>query len=329
MQKLFKIGDLYYALFWLVRKTFYSVIPIQILFLSWNVRGFVLSLVSKERFIVKRNLASLMGHTKSEKEIRLTARRYFKYLSAHEPIRIVPKLRGFSGCDLLQVEGLHNLVDALSRGKGVILISAHFGHISLLRYILETKGYTVRRLRARNSKRMKLVTQKRKQRRKFSRFQSLIYDRLCIEPAAFEEDDLIAALNVRPTVKALTKNEIILILGDALHASNFVNLTILGQTYPFPTGFMNMALSTGSSVLPTFAVDHDNGLGVKIVIHQPLALRMNGKSRQQLIETNLEQYVRIFDSYVRQYPHLMKIWTKENWFQKRLARSQRELAKRY
>jgi lauroyl/myristoyl acyltransferase len=144
-----------------------------------------------------------------------------------------------------------------------------------------------------------------------------------------DDDDLVADFNVRPLVESLKKNEIIMILGDALHSVNFAHIKILEQVYPFPTGFMTIAMNTGATILPTFAVDDFGGYGIKIVIEKPLELEKNGATNQELTTINIEHYVRIFESYVKRYPHLFKIWTKENWFEKRRARSRKDLSKRY
>jgi len=231
----------------------------------------------------------------------------------------------FSKALQIPVEGLHRLDSALAIGKGAILVSAHFGFYRLIKDILRSKGYDVWLVRARKSKNIK---EEEKRMRNFSRFKQMMFERLHMRKVVHDEYDLFADFNIRPIVEVLKKNGIIVIMGDAQHAATFVDLDFLGHLYPFPCGYMSMAMNTGAPIFPAFAVDTSNGFRPKLVIEKPLILEKNGTPDDNL-RINVEGFVSILESYVECHPYLFKIWTKENWFQKRLVRSRRELAKRY
>jgi lauroyl/myristoyl acyltransferase/acyl carrier protein len=328
VQKRFELTDLYWAFVWLIRKRFYSTVPIPLLFLFARLKGFFLSSFSQERFVVERNLSSVFGHVKSEKEIHLIARRHFEFLGKLEFIRRLAHIKGFSPPERWPVEGLHHLDSALSEGKGVIVVFTHFGYTNLIRYFLRMRGYKPWGVEARTSKRGKM---ERKRLRDYTAFRKFMYSWVHVERDgrdATEETGLVAALDVRPLVEILGRNGILVTAGDAQHAVKFVNLSFLGDLYPFPTGFMSIAMHTGSPVLPIFVVDSEDGLGIKAIIEKPLTLDQNGTPNQDLT-TNMERFAQVFESHVNRYPHLFKIWAKENWFEKRRTRSRRELAKRY
>jgi KDO2-lipid IV(A) lauroyltransferase len=329
MNKAFEPSDLYWAFVWVTKKLFYSLVPIRFLFFWWKVKGYYRMFVAGERRMVKQNLLSLLGDKKNEQEIKSIIRRHFVFLETRGPMHILPKLKGFAKAKLWQIEGLHHLEAACSRGKGVILLTGHFGYSPLIKYILKAWGYEVRRVRAQKSKKLKALKKAKRQLENSSRFRRSMYDRFHIEPAGFDDDDLVADFNVRPLVQCLKKNEILLFLADALHAANFVELPLLGEPYPFATGYMSMAMMSDAAILPLFAVDHPEGFGVKIVIQKPLQLDGQRVQNLEAIRTNIARFVRLFESYVIQYPHLYNIWTKEDWFESRRARSQKPLVERY
>ena len=327
MKKLFTPSDLYWSSLWLLTRVFYSAIPIPVFFAYWKFKGTIRSFGSPDRRTMRRNLAALLNRNNGD--LNSIIRRHFVFLEEYAPIHKLPSLRSFDRSTQWEVEGLLHLDQALSSGKGVILLTAHFGYAPLLKQILATRGYQVRRVRARGSKRAKQAASEIDQTQTYSRFKTFMHERFRVEDAAIDEDDLIADFNVRPIVESLSRNEVILILGDALHSVNFVELEVLGQLYPFPTGFMSIAMSSGACVLPTFAVNRSAGSGVKLVIDPPLAISSDGAPKEDLIRENIERFVRRFESYIEQYPHLFKIWAKDNWFQSRRDRSKKKLSKRY
>jgi len=112
-----------------------------------------------------------------------------------------------------------------------------------------------------------------------------------------------------------------------LHSMKLVNIDILNQRIPFAEGIMSMAFATEAAVLPTFAVDADNGLGIKVVIEKPLQFVRETAAAPDLT-VYVESFARVFESYVRRYPHLYR-WSRENWLEKRRARGTRKVEQRY
>ncbi len=277
---------------------YYTRVPIPLLFWNWRLKGYFDDWRSEQKDLIFRNLRELLG-IDNEREMRRIARRHYGYLAGYEPVHLLPNLKQFHHPALWPVEGLEHLDEALAKEKGAIILTAHFGHATLLKYILAEYGYNLRRVRAKKSKRSKkMESEEYRRMAEYSRFRRYWHSKLHIEPAGFDEDDLLADFNVRPIIKCLRNNGIAMILGDALHSLNFVQLKILGQAYPFATGYMNIALTTGAAILPTFVVDADRGAGVKVVIEKPLELTVTGGYRQEVLEQNVAQFVRRFDEYL-------------------------------
>jgi lauroyl/myristoyl acyltransferase len=130
--------------------------------------------------------------------------------------------------------------------------------------------------------------------------------------------DIVASLDVRPILSAMEANQILLIAGDGLRATEFKTFPVLGNDYPIPTGFVKIALVTGATVLPVFSTPEKGR--IRTTIHPPLRLDSNER-----IETNLQGYVDVLNEQLLRTPHLWLRWNRANWFEK--ARKWAEEAK--
>ncbi len=325
----FAPADLYWGLRWMAGKLIFATVPVRVVIGYWRLAGLYNYFFSPYRERIEKTLADFYGETKTKKEIKRMVRRHFGYLKEHELIRYLPKVRGFYKPEKWPLEGLENLTAAIARGKGTILLSAHFGYTALLKYILEMNGYKIRLVRAQNSERMKRYKKAKKRFKKYSRFKQYLHRRFRVEADVHYKDDLSAEFNIRPIVNALKNNEIVLILGDALHAVNFINFNFLNNPCPFPTGFMSIAMATDAAVLPTFVIEHHEGYGIKTVIGAPLPIQKGKGPGPEILAENIRHYVEILEAYVKEYPHLFRMWHKEEWYESRHRHTQKELSRRY
>ena len=327
-QKLFTPSDLFWMVGWLVKKIYYSALPIPALLKLARWKGRLKFYRSQERFRVRKNLLAYLGDSTTEQKLQVMVRRYFEFVEEYELTFRLPKLKRFSRIQHWPLEGQQHLDAALALGKGAIVLITHFGYTRLIKYFLKMNGYKISVVGAQSSKRLKAEKKAKKQLQHYTVFRKFLHERLRVSADVADQRDLVADLNIRPLVAVLKNNGILVIDGDAQHAVSFANLPFLGQVYPFPTGFMKIAMSTGAPILPTFAVEAPVRLGMKVVIEPALELEKNG-SADLTLNNNIQRFANIFESYVRRYPYLYKIWTKENWSEEKLARSRKELAKRF
>ncbi|MEK7728149.1 MAG: lysophospholipid acyltransferase family protein [candidate division KSB1 bacterium] len=329
-EKWFRPSDLYWPVVWLCGKMFYAVAPVPLLFLWANLKGWYKSLTSPQRTAAYNNLFAVFGDVKSEREIRALVRRHFQYAEKNELTYLLPRLPVFARPERWPVEGLEHLEAALAAGKGAILLSAHYGYARMIKPILSMRGYKVSivgpKAGIRYSRRYK---QEREQKRsEFTRFGKFMHQRLQVARDSYDVIDLAATLNIRPLVQVLKRNEILFIQGDGLHAANLVNVEILGQSIPFPQGIMSIARGTGAAVVPVFAVDTPGNLGLRIVIETPICFGEDVAAAPDTAAAHIEKFARVFESYVKRYPHLYR-WTREKWMEKRRERGKRTVQERY
>jgi KDO2-lipid IV(A) lauroyltransferase len=321
MQKTFKFSDLYWALIWAITKISYLIVPVPLLFLFVNVKGYVLSFISPKRAKVRESLSSFFGDTKSEKELRVIARRYFQYMERLNLSLLWPKIQGFAWADKCAIEGLQHLEAALAQGKGAILLTSHFGYSRLIKPLLKRKNHKVWLVGPQNMQ---------DNSEPWSKFADFAYNKLLKMPvfSLRENNDLPTTLNVRPLVQVLQRNEILVLTADGLRASNLVPVKIGPEMVPFAAGSVSLARGTGTMILPTFVVDSGKGLiGLKMVIGKPLELQ-HSRDQKDDFQVNLERFGRIFEDLVYRYPQLYR-WKKPGFFKRRLERLDSDVADRY
>lgn len=326
---LFKFSDLYHAAGWLFTRIGYTLFSLPLLNRYATMKGRFKALTSEERFTVKKNLASTFGEARNEKEIDAIARRYFEFSSKFEMLLRVLPLKGFATPEHWPVEGLQHLEAALTQGKGVILLSAHFGYARFMKYILETSGRKIHVVGSQFDRNSKAERRSKEFFNQLTAFGKQLHKRLALPAFDFSFRDLYADFNIRPLLDVLQKNGIILIMGDGTRASNLIPMDFLGRKLPFSAGTTRIALLTGATILPAFAVDTNHGNGIKVIIEKPLVLEKNKASSPEVIAKNVATFVQVLETYVKQYPQLYKVVYKEDRFARKMARSQRDAAERY
>lgn len=309
MSENFRVSDVYRTAIWLALKIVYAIVPVPLLFLCARMKGWALSFISPERAEIKKNLAKVWGDEKSEKEIRRLVRQHFMHLERLQFSKIWRKIQGYAFAKRCPLEGVENLRAALAEGKGAILLTAHYGYSRQIRHLLRVHDYPAWIVGS------QLPKDKPDPLSKFGRY---LHDRVFKMPEfkVEEENDLPTGLNIRPLVQKLQKNEIVILTADGLRASNVVAGELLGVRTAFATGSVSLARGTGAKILPAFVVDSGKGLiGLKLCLEPALALQHTDDPKEDF-KANLEKFARVFETYMRRYPHLCR-WTKREFFGKR------------
>src|SRR5207302_6883857 len=120
-----------------------AVAPVSWLFRLADAAGTVRSLTSGARSDVRRRLERHLGKTCTEAELRRIERRHFQFAERNALARVWPQIRNFAGNESCRLDGLQHIDAALAEGRGVILLSAHFGYARLIKPLLSRRGYRV------------------------------------------------------------------------------------------------------------------------------------------------------------------------------------------
>jgi len=242
----------------------------------------------KDRRFVRENLKVIFPE-KSRREIRRIrikmARNFAKYL--------VDFFR-FSKMDLeymkknIKVENAHFFDEALSKGKGVIILSAHLGNWELGAVAVALLGYPFW---------VVVLPHKHKYVDRFFNAQR--------ESKGIKVIPLGKA--ARLCMTALKKNELLALVGDRDFTESGIVVDFFGKPSIFPKGPAALALNTGAVILPGFMVRNADD-SFTLCIDKPIecnppvgAERKLRFSDHDLMEV-IKQYKGVIESYIRKYP---------------------------
>jgi len=251
-------------------------------------------LARKQRKIALESLAIAFGQEKSEQEIKKIAQDCFTFMTkgGMEVISLIDKPQLLK--KRIAIVGAEYLNNALTRGKGVILVSAHFGNFPLMLAKLSLEGYKTAGLirYMRDERAEKFFLAKRK--------------RLGIK-TIYSQPRKVCVEN---SIRALRNNEVIFIPMDQNFGSGGVFVDFFGRKAATATGPVVFAQRTGATLLLGFIVRQPDDTH-KIIIEPPLNLE-KGRNHQETVIINTQRLTNIIESYIRRYPAEWS-WIHRRW----------------
>lgn len=181
----------------------------------------------------------------------------------------------------IRIENIHYIDEALSYGKGVIIVSAHLGNWELGGILIALLGYPcwVVALPHKNSKVNDFFNFQRQ--RKGVRV-------IPVGKAA------------RQALDILKDNKILGLVGDRGFSEKGITLDFFGRPAVFPQGPAAFSLKTGASIIGGFMLrNKDDSFTFRM--EKPLKLSPGVDKDKDLIELT-KQYRDIFQNYIRAYP---------------------------
>jgi lauroyl/myristoyl acyltransferase len=275
---------------------------------SWLASGIGLAafhLSRAKRRHVEANLVHLFEDDLSATELGMIARDSFcEFWRDIFTLRLNQSDRKALG--QIQIQGKEYLVDALSRGRGAIILeSSHFGRRNLAKQILHQQGTRVHQVHHEGhigglTIGPPTLVQRRFVKPFLEKHEMGFVAEIIYVP---DSDSLIYA---KQLVSLVQRNEVICISGDGRKGHKRVKLRFLGDEYCFPTGMMNLAKISSAPLLPMFCIVEPNG-GTRLVIERPIEIAM-GIEREASLREALAQYLRSLESYIMKYPGMYRYW---------------------
>jgi KDO2-lipid IV(A) lauroyltransferase len=251
-------------------------------------------LVGRQRRIALNSLAVAFGNEKSKAEIERIARDCFILMakSGFELLFVMdrPALVG----KMVTIVGKEYLDKSLMRGKGVILVSAHFGNFPLLLARLSVAGYKaggiMRPMRDARTEKVFLDARKRfKIRTIYSQPRSVC---------------------VNTTIQALRNNELVFIPLDQNFGTGGIFVDFFGTKAATATGPVILAQRTGAILLPCFIVRQPDD-SHKIIFEPPIDVAKDTRDENALQGT-IQKLTDIIEFYIRRYPAEWG-WVHKRW----------------
>lgn len=186
-------------------------------------------------------------------------------------------------------EGRHHLDEALAKGRGVILLTAHLGNWEIGGLGLRAMGFplTVVTLKHNSSFTNHLINTMR------SRHGIGIIE---LGTSAYDGIEII---------RALQRQEVIAVLGDRVFGDRAGTTTLFGRPVQLPLGPVLLAMATGAPIVPAFSVMEAPGC-YRGIIEAALEVR-RGPDRDAAQQHNLRQIASVFERVIRRFP--------DQWYQ--------------
>jgi lauroyl/myristoyl acyltransferase len=207
----------------------------------------------------------------------------------------------------IDIEHLENFTDALARGRGVVVVSMHFGcwevgvagwnaqggQMALLAEVLRPQKLFERIIGARGKQRVQVIP---------------------IDVAAMREGDpqtarRIGAASMREVFRVLRSGGVIAIAIDRDLIGNGELIPFFGAPAPIPVGAMDIAIRTGAAVVPIIL--YRNGRRVRAVPHAEIRYDADAP-RQQEVHRVTREILALFESAIHDHPDqwhvLERIW---------------------
>ncbi len=283
------------VVFWLFRivAALLYVLPIRFGLKAGQAIGrLVFYGLKSEREITLSNLNLAFGDTKSQKEKKVIARQVFENLGKNF-VEIV-SLSKFNRANIdryIKCRGLEIIEGLISKGKGGIVLSAHFGNWELMAHYFAIKGYSVN------------VIARRVRLEHFERFLDRIreHNRVKILYRDASAKDVIALLK---------KNEFIGIMPDQdMDSVSGVFVDFFGRKAYTPDGPSVLNLLTGAFIIPCFIVR--KRFGHEVVIEGPLELAAGGDREKDILE-NTRRCSMAIEGYIKRFPSQW-VWFHRRW----------------
>jgi len=239
---------------------------------------------SKQRKIALESLSIAFGQDKSSPQIKQIAKDCFTFMAKSGVELIFLMDRPVLLRRRLEIIGREYLDTALSRDKGVIMVSAHFGNFPLMMAKLRLEGYKIAGImRPMRDNRVEKIFLAKRNRLDIK----VIYSqprKACVENS----------------IRSLRNNELLFIPLDQNFGTGGVFVDFFGRKAATATGPVVLAQRTNATILPCFIVRQKDDTH-KIIFEPPLVLE-EGRTNQETIAINVQRLTDIIETYIRRYP---------------------------
>ena len=229
--------------------------------------------------IIRNNVSKVLNLNINDKKINRIANRIFINWAKNivdllkHPIISKEKLK-----QRVEIEGLEHLDNALKKGRGAVIISAHLGNFEWGACRIAVEGYKIW-----------VLSLVRKNRLVGKFFES---NRLSKGPKTIYINRMLNVFRI------LKNNEIVAITSDWDPTGRAARpFKFFGKTAYLPTGALQIALKSGASLIPSFVCKKDKYNHFQIV-EKPIDLIREG-DKETLINKNMEKVVEVMEKYIR------------------------------
>jgi lauroyl/myristoyl acyltransferase len=257
-------------------------LPKRVGYLIATLVGDIIYLLSPRiRGSIAGNVRHVLGSEADEAAVRRVVRGVLRTAAKNylDLIRI-PRVKPEEIMREVIPHGVHHLVDAVATGKGVMLVTAHFGSFDIAVQLLAV-----------HSVRTTILVEALEPQRLLDHVVSLRRNKgLNIIPA---RSGALQAM-----LQALRKGELVLLACDRDVTGEAPQALFFGEETRLPDIAVRIALRTGASIIPVFNLRRDDGR-YDVYIEPPIEVASNGSGA---VAECMNEVIRVMEKYIRSCP---------------------------
>ncbi len=268
----------------------------------WIVRGLAVIFISigypfiiRHRRIAAESLMTAFGQEKTADEIKSITKKCFRNLGLAMIEMSYYLVHPENVTQMVYMDGKEHLDNALKKGKGAIVVTAHFGNFPLMMFYCALRGYKINSIirPARDEKMEEYLLEKRT-----AAGINTIYE-------------VPRQQCVSMSLEVLRKNEVLFVpLDQNSGSAGCVFVDFFGQEAATATGPVILSKRTGAPIILMFIVRQDNGMH-RIII-EPETTLIDNPDNEQMLHANVHRITQIIEKYIRKYPHEWG-WMHRRW----------------
>ena len=184
----------------------------------------------------------------------------------------------------VKITGKEHLDACLARGKGVILVSAHFGNFPLMLGRLSLEGYKAAGImRPMRDHRAEEFFMAKRRRYNIKTIYSTPRN-VCVDN----------------TIKTLRNNELVFLPLDQNFGTSGVFVDFFGSKAATATGPVIFAQRTKACLLPCFIIRQKDD--THEIVFEPAVEMEAGRNSEETILLNVQKLTNVIERYIRKYP---------------------------
>ncbi|MDD2715430.1 MAG: lysophospholipid acyltransferase family protein [Candidatus Wallbacteria bacterium] len=255
-------------------------------FIARVVAGFVIIANLKRFMLAQRNLKLIFSANSRLANFRTAWKSYLNLSFVLLEFLQIPALDKGTIKKRFAFKGLENFRNALSGGRGVLLLTAHFGNWEILGQALVLLGFPLSSI---------VKTQKH----------GRLDNRINQFRACHGMEVITKGFGLREAVLALKRNRILGILLDQDAKDQGLMVPFLGLPASTPASISALHQRYGSPIIPTFII-REGYFKFRVMIGEPL--RTEGMDQETILRTCNDE----ISGIVREYPEQW-LWLHNRW----------------
>lgn len=244
---------------------------------------------------LQANLRHVLGATGSSERLTSVCKQVFRN-SAKNTIDMLrlPSITGEEVEKLVTVHGWEYLDQALARGKGVVLTSAHFGEMDVAVQIVAVRGLHP------------LVLHERLHPQRLLDYVAGIRSRMGIQFVPLGDASVL-----KLAFRTLRQNGLLGVVADRDVTNSGRIVRFFGADARLPDGHVTLALHTGTAILMAFCLRRPDDT-YEIFVEPPLLLEATD-DREGDVDHGMARVVAILERYIGANPENGSIFSRSGW----------------